>query len=39
MNLQVDLERQKPEDVAQQFLEDKGLLERRQADIGPAGRR
>lgn len=26
MNVQVDLERQKPEDVAQQFLEDKGLL-------------
>ena len=26
MNLEVDLERQKPEDVAQQFLEDKGLL-------------
>jgi osmoprotectant transport system substrate-binding protein len=26
MNAQVDLERQKPEDVAQQFLEDKGLL-------------
>lgn len=26
MNLKVDLERQKPEDVAQQFLEDKGLL-------------
>jgi len=26
MNLQVDLERQKPEDVAAQFLEDKGLL-------------
>ena len=26
MNGQVDLERQKPEDVAQQFLEDKGLL-------------
>jgi len=26
MNLQVDLERQKPEDVAQQFLEDKDLL-------------
>ena len=29
MNLKVDLERQKPEDVAQQFLEDKGLSERR----------
>lgn len=26
MNLKVDAERQKPEDVAQQFLEDKGLL-------------
>ena len=26
MNLQVDAERQKPEDVAAQFLEDKGLL-------------
>lgn len=26
MNLQVDLERKKPEDVAQQFLDDKGLL-------------
>ena len=26
MNLKVDLERQKPEDVAQQFLEDKGLI-------------
>jgi osmoprotectant transport system substrate-binding protein len=26
MNLAVDVERQKPEDVAQQFLEDKGLL-------------
>lgn len=26
MNTQVDLERKKPEDVAQQFLEDKGLL-------------
>ena len=26
MNVQVDLERKKPEDVAQQFLEDKGLL-------------
>lgn len=26
MNVKVDLERQKPEDVAQQFLEDKGLL-------------
>jgi osmoprotectant transport system substrate-binding protein len=26
MNLKVDLERQKPEDVAKQFLEDKGLL-------------
>ena len=26
MNLKVDLERQKPEDVAAQFLEDKGLL-------------
>lgn len=26
MNVQVDLERMKPEDVAQQFLEDKGLL-------------
>jgi osmoprotectant transport system substrate-binding protein len=26
MNLEVDAERQKPEDVAQQFLEDKGLL-------------
>ena len=26
MNVQVDLERKKPEDVAQQYLEDKGLL-------------
>lgn len=26
MNVQVDLERKKPEDVAQQFLQDKGLL-------------
>ena len=26
MNVQVDLERKKPEDVAQQFLEGKGLL-------------
>ena len=26
MNVKVDLERQKPEDVAQEFLEDKGLL-------------
>ena len=26
MNAQVDLERQKPEDVAQQFLQDNGLL-------------
>lgn len=26
MNLKVDLERQKPEDVAQEFLDDKGLL-------------
>jgi osmoprotectant transport system substrate-binding protein len=26
MNLQVDAERQKPDDVAEQFLEDKGLL-------------
>ena len=26
MNVKVDLERQKPEDVAQEFLEGKGLL-------------
>jgi len=26
MNAQVDLERKKPEDVAQQYLEDQGLL-------------